>query len=75
MDDLLCAVCLFVSRGPRPRKAITIMGGYAVCSRHSTVIGATLGTTWSSILVIAGLPAGEAQNNPRPRWRNDDRDE
>lgn len=62
---MTCAVCLFVA--DQPSEAVTIMGGYAVCRRHSTVIGATLGTAWASILVIAGLPAREAQNNPRPR--------
>ena len=61
---VICAVCLFVRE--QPDEAVTIMGGYAVCRRHSTVITATLGTEWAAILVIAGLPAREAQNNPRP---------
>ena len=61
---MICAVCLFVRE--RPDEAVTIMGGYAVCRHHSTVIGATLGTAWSSILVISGLSAHNAQNNPRP---------
>jgi hypothetical protein len=66
----LCAVCLFVRE--RPAEPVTTMGGYAVCRDHSTVIGATLGTEWSSILVISGLSAHNARNNPRPLPPYDD---
>jgi hypothetical protein len=62
---MTCALCLFVR--DVPREAITTMGGYQVCRDHTTVVGAVLGSGWAQLLVIAGLPAREAQNNPRPR--------
>lgn len=61
---MTCCICLFVASPAGD--AVTVIGGYAVCRRHTTVIGATLGRDWAAILVIAGLPAHEAQRNPRP---------
>jgi hypothetical protein len=59
---LWCCACLFVRE--RPRQADTIVGGYAVCRDHVTTAGALLGRDWASFLVMAGLPARQAERNP-----------
>ena len=50
---LVCCICLYARTGTA-EDAVTVLGGIAVCVDHLGVVSNVLGTSWSSILVIAG---------------------
>lgn len=58
-----CAICLYV--GPRARKAITVLEGYAVCADHITYVA--VGKNWADIYYDASKAARPRQDsNLRP---------
>jgi hypothetical protein len=62
---MTCAVCLMLGRVAD--EPIVTIGGYSVCPRHVGPVAAVVGgRDWPAILVICGMDARQAQNNPRP---------
>jgi hypothetical protein len=61
---VICCACLMLGRD---HDAVTVIGGYATCRDHLSAVTAVVGgRDWPALLVIVGLPAREAQRNPRP---------
>jgi aspartokinase len=55
-----CSLCLFVFDPADQQEAVTVVAGYAACARHARIAAlAAGGRDWPSMLVIAGLSAGE----------------
>ncbi len=64
---IACAACLMLGREADPDVPIVVIGGYSACPRHVAPVAAVAGgRDWPALLVIVGLSAREAQNNPRP---------
>ena len=50
-----------------PNAPVVVIGGYSACRDHVAPVAAVAGgRDWPALLVIVGLSAREAQNNPRP---------